>query len=151
MRKRKCNYWPGENKCFHEITVSAAEWRSLLNYSYELDVDKGSYYDGRLGAISFWCGPKDKPSDWPGRITKGALKYPREYIGAVFGDHTDSGKVRLHFKISAYERAHRKGLKMGSRQWNKEMRGTRTDRQWVLRQFKLLRQHVRLMRRGVRL
>lgn len=132
------------------MTVSLSEWRGLLKYAYELDLNKGSYYDGRLGAINFWCGPKDKPSDWPEKIVKGMLKYPREYVGAVFGERTNNGKFKLHFEISAYQRADIKGFKMGSAQWQKVMRGTRADRQWVLRQFRLLRQHVKLMRHGIR-
>src|SRR5712692_2456976 len=150
--RRKCDRWAGdwEPQCFHEITLSRAEWRGLLKYSRELDLDKGSYYDGRSGAINFWCGPTDKPIDWTGRITKGALKHARAYVGAVLGDHKGSGKVKLHFEVSAYDRAEHRGLKMGSRQWRKALRGTMADRRWILKQFRLLRQHVKLMRHGVK-
>ncbi len=146
MRKKNCRRFGPLGRCFYEVTVSPAEWKGLLDHSYELDLDKGAYYDGRLAAIQFWCGPENKPSDWPGKITKGCLKYPRDYVGSVHGDRAKSGKYKLHFRIDADVRG--ENFPRGSNQRNKLAQGTNQDRQWVLRQFRILRQHVRLMRRN---
>jgi hypothetical protein len=94
---------------------------------------------------------ENKPSDWPGRIVKKCLKYPRAYVGAAFGDHLPSGRWKLHFDIKGYDRAEREKIEMGSPRWNELIRGTREDRTWILKQFRLLRQHVALMRRGVKI
>ena len=146
MRKKNCRRFSPLGRCFHEVTVSPAEWKGLLDRSYELDLDKGAYYDGRLAAIQFWCGPDNKPLDWPGTITKGCLKYPRDYVGMVAGDRTKFGKYKLHFRIQADTRGEK--FPRGSKQRKKLEQGTSQDRQWVLRQFRILRQHVRLMRRN---
>jgi hypothetical protein len=145
--KRKCDY----EHCFYEMTVSRAEWAELLHHSYSLDLNKGSYYDGRLGCINFWCGPENKPSNWPGRIVKKRLKYPRAYVGAVHGRRLPSGRWRLHLDVKAYDRTERENVEFGSPRWEELIRGTREDRAWVLKQFRLLRQHVALMRRGVKI
>jgi len=145
--RRKCDY---EN-CFYEMTISRAEWGALLRHSHALDLNKGAYCDGRMGCINFWCGPENKPSDWPSRIVKKCLKYPRAYVGAVFGDPLSSGRWKLHFDVQAYDRAEHSKLEMGSVEWVELIKGTKEDRAWVLQQFRLLRQHVALMRRGVRI
>jgi len=141
-KPRECDF----RDCFHEITVAQTEWLALRKYAYELDVDKGAYYDARIGAVNFWCGPDNKPPDWPVPIEKGALKFPRDYVGAFFADGLRRGRITLHFDLSAYSRA--EGHDSGSRAYKRLLKGTKGDRQWLLHQFKLLRQHVALMRKG---
>jgi hypothetical protein len=72
-------------------------------------------------------------------------------VGAVFGDRLPSGRWKLHFDIHAYDRAEHHKVEMGSEKWDELMHGTKEDRAWVLKQFRLLRQHVALMRRGVKI
>ena len=99
-----------------------------------------------MGAINFWCGPDNKPANWPARgIKKGRLKYRRDYVGAVFADWTKKRLVRLHFDIKAYSR---RELNYSTDAIDPDdlAAGTKADRTWVIRQFRLLRQHVALMR-----
>lgn len=130
---KKCDY----GSCLREEDIGAWEWRALLQLASEYDINRGGYCDGRIGAINFWCGPEDKPGDpnWDKfTIQKYALKYPRAYVGVVYGDFLEAssddpnekaiqqssgwggvwvnerpaklgGKVRLHWVMSPYEKA----------------------------------------------
>jgi hypothetical protein len=142
-KKRKCDF----RDCFFELAVPHGEWFDLRKYAYELDVNKGAYYDARIGAVNFWCGPDNKPHDWPAkRIKKLALKYPRDYVGAFFADGLKRGKITLHFSVHARSRAD--GHEFMSPAYKRLLKGTKEDREWILRQFKLLREHVSLMQKG---
>ena len=138
----KCDFWD----CFLELTVSRSEWFALRKYAYELDLNKGAYCDARLGAVNFWCGPDNKPPGWPGRITKGQLKFPREFVGSFSAWGSRGGRVKLHFAVHAHARCEK--LTSGTRAYAKAIKGTQGDREWLLKQFALLRQHVALMQQN---
>lgn len=143
--KHRCDF----AGCFLEMKVLHAEWVALRKYACELDLDKGSYYDARIGAVNFWCGPDNKPLDWPDvEIDKGTLKFPRDYVGASFADGLRWRKITLHFCIHAYTRAGAAGVERMSPKYNQLLLGTKHDQRWVMRQFDLLRHHVTLMRKG---
>jgi hypothetical protein len=142
MRKRTCDY----EGCFHEQTISLTEWRALLRHARELDINKGAFYDARAAAVNFWCGPENKPGDWPDKIERTLLKHRRDYVGAVFADLTRRREIKLHFDVRAYSRA-RHITNSTRKPWNL-INGTPKDRQWILSQFEMLRHHVRLMGQG---
>jgi len=84
-----CNY----GHCVYEETIPAWRWRQLLSLAREHDINCGGYCDGRSGCINFWCGPDDQPDDpdWKRvNIRKGALNFPRSYVGGVHGDHLEA-------------------------------------------------------------
>jgi hypothetical protein len=142
--KHRCDF----ANCFHEVKVLHAEWLALRKYACELDLNNGSYYDARIGAVNFWCGPDNKPLDWPDvRIDKGTLRFPRNYVGGFFADGRGRRKITLHFCIHAYTRGEAAGAERMSPTHQRLLLGTEQDQKWVLRQFGLLRQHVALMRK----
>src|SRR5260370_3404340 len=143
--KHRCDF----AGCFHEVRVHRAEWLELRKYAHELDIDKGSYYDARIGVVNFWCGPDNKPLDWPDvEINKGTLKFPRDYVGAFWADNLRRRKITLHFCIHAYTRGEAAGVERMSPEYRRLLLGTEQDQKWVIRQFDLLQHHVALMRNG---
>ncbi len=140
-RKKGCEF----RECFHELRIARDEWIALRSHAFKLDLNDGSHYDARIGAINFWCGPENKPASWPGKIPKGYLKYPRDYVGCVMTDGFTEDAVTLHFEVVAYARADVSGETRFSSEYRRRLRGTKADRDWILKQFQLLRQHVRLM------
>ena len=143
--KHRCDF----AGCFHEVRIPRAEWLELRKYAHELDIDKGSYYDARIGVVNFWCGPDNKPLDWPDvEINKGTLKFPRDYVGAFCADNLRRRKITLHFCIHAYTRGEAAAVERMSPKYRRLLLGTEQDQKWVIRQFDLLRHHVALMRNG---
>ncbi len=142
-KKRTCDF----RDCFHEMTVPQVEWLALRQHAYELDLNKGAYYDARIGAVNFWCGPDNKPADWPVKeFDKGLLRFPRDYVGAFYADGLKRGRVTLHFDVHAYSRA--EGHEENTSAYKRLLNGTKEDRKWIMHQFQLLREHVALMRKG---
>ena len=140
-KRRKCDF----PECFYELRIPRSEWLALRGHAFKLDLNDGSHYDARIGAINFWCGPDNKPSNWPVEIRRGYLKYPRDYVGSVMTDGFTEEAVTLHFEVVAYSRADASGARSFSAAYRKRLRGTKADRNWIIKQFNLLRQHVRLM------
>ena len=144
-KKHRCDF----AGCFHEVKLHRTEWLELRRYAQELSIDQGSYYDARIGVVNFWCGPDNKPLDWPHvEINKGTLRFPRDYVGAFFAESLRRRKITLHFRIHAYTRGEATGVERGSPEHQRLLRGTRQDEKWVIRQFDLLKHHVALMRKG---
>ena len=95
-----------------------------------------------------WCGPDDKPLDWPdAEIKKGTLRFPRDYVGAVRAEGLGRRKLTLHVCIYAYTRTLVAGVERMSPEYQRLLMGTKEDQKWVMRQFELLRDHAALMRR----
>jgi len=140
-KRKQCDF----AECFHELRISRDEWIALRAHAFKLDLNDGSHYDARIGAINFWCGPENKPPNWPGDIPQGLLKYPRDYVGCLMTDGFTERTVTLHFEVVAYSRADASGARDFSAAYRRRLRGTRADQKWILKQFHLLRQHVRLM------
>ncbi len=68
----------------------------------EQDLNKGGLFDNRLGAINIWCSPEDHPDDefWNKiKITKGALKYPREFIASIYFEPVDESLKKWKIKV----------------------------------------------------
>ena len=60
------------------------QWYNMKEIAIREDLDRGGLYDCRVGAILIWCSPEDKPEGLDIEITRGALKYPREYIAVIY-------------------------------------------------------------------
>ena len=145
--KRRCDF----AGCFHEVKLHRTEWLELRRCAPELDIDKGSCCDARIGVVNFWCGCglDNKPLDWPDvGINKGTLRFPRDYVGAFFAESIRRRNITVHFRIRAYSRGEASGVDRGRPEYQRLLRGTKQDENWVIRQFDLLRHHATLMRKG---
>jgi len=87
-------------------TVPPHMWSRMLHLSYVLDLNKGGMYDGRSGCINVWASPDNYPPALRGvEITRGALIYPRSYVGGVMSTGVNlSGKVALELELTIYDR-----------------------------------------------
>lgn len=99
--KRNYVFCPFERKVGR---VSRDVWLKMLKIAHELDLNKGGIYDARSGAINLWVSDVDKPSDYTFKVTKGALKYPRNYLAGLYGQHVDETTVELYLTITNYAR-----------------------------------------------
>jgi len=84
--------------------VSRIVWQKMLEIAHDFDLDKGGVYDARSGVINLWVAPEDKPSDYTFKITKGALRYPRNFLASIYGEFTEDGTVELYMAIHNYAR-----------------------------------------------
>lgn len=71
------------------------QWHNMKDIAIREDLNKGGLFDCRAGAILIWCSPEDKPEGLDIEITKGTLKYPREYIAVIY---TSLDPIREMFK-----------------------------------------------------
>lgn len=78
-----------------DIKVDRPLIRKMLGVGNLFDLNEGGYCDARGGCVNFWCGPDDKPNCWPGNIQRGALKYPRDYVGAVYFNWINDDEAKL--------------------------------------------------------
>ena len=83
--------------------VSVDVWRKMLQIAYDLDLNKGGVYDARGGCVNLWVAPEDKPEDYTWEISKGALKYPRNFLASICGQYVDD-EVELYLVIHNYAR-----------------------------------------------
>jgi hypothetical protein len=77
------------------ITADRDLLRWLLAAGRAFDLDRGGLYDARSGVVNVWASPDDKPACWDRPITRGALRYPREYAGALGWDWRDDDRADL--------------------------------------------------------
>jgi len=163
----------GYTGCMYEMEISSMEWSDLLHKARVHDLNKGGYYDARLGCINLWAGPEDKPRDpdWEKvDIRARALNYPRAFVGGihaemiapgewpeelreekalvtVFGVHLFPGvpaRVRLHFIVTPYEKA--EAIEGRLMVLNPERYATEADLEWMREKFDQLREYVRRQR-----
>ena len=71
------------------------QWHNMKDIAIREDLNKGGLFDCRAGAILIWCSPEDKPEGLDIEITKGTLKYAREYIAVIY---TSLDPIREMFK-----------------------------------------------------
>jgi hypothetical protein len=67
-------------------------WRDALAAADQLDLEHGDLVEACGAAIHLWCSPESKLGDWPADvpISRGALSYPRAYVGTFsldWGEH----------------------------------------------------------------
>jgi hypothetical protein len=77
------------------------------------DLERGGLYDARSGIVNVWCSPDDKPVCWNRPISRGGLRYPREYVGAVGWEWRDDERAEMYVEAAPYallERRHREPL-----------------------------------------
>ena len=92
-------------------TVSGPTWRRMLALGHQWDLNKGGLYDARTGVINLWVSPEDHPSSWDGiTITRGALPYPRDYLGEIMGTWQPGNTVVLTLLVTPYDRAPQRQL-----------------------------------------
>ncbi len=76
----------------------------IIRVGSQFDINKGGHYDGSGGmVVNIWCAPDDKPACWDAPIDKGALHYPREFVGTVRFEETADDIYRLELEASPYE------------------------------------------------
>ena len=87
-------------------TVTHDTWQKMLRLAHNLDISRGGLYDARSGCINLWVSPEDHPPCWAGvPITRGTDHYHREYLGGIYGRHTEDFKdVVLKLEVTAYQR-----------------------------------------------
>ena len=114
-------------------------WK-MKEIAQEMDIDRGGHYDCRMGCINIWVSPEDKPKDWEFPITKGALKYPREYLGELYWQEDANGTFALFLSINNYAREHHaeklyKSGKISYEQFKEQQRlaktGTAEEWKWL--------------------
>jgi hypothetical protein len=69
----------------------------LAGRAEPLDLD-----DARSGVINIWCSPHDKPACWDRPISKGGLRYPREYVGGLSWEWQDDDQADLYVEAAPY-------------------------------------------------
>lgn len=110
------------------VTADRDLIQKILAVGHEFDVDKGGYFDARMGCVNLWCGPEDKPECWP-EPTQGGLNYPRDYVGGVSWDFNDDGKAELYIEVTPFTLAElnesRTERMFGSPRWDRV-----TDEHW---------------------
>jgi hypothetical protein len=74
----------------------------LLATSRAFDLEHGGLYDARSGVINIWCSPHDKPACWDRPISKGGLRYPREYVGGLGWEWRNDDQADLHVEAAPY-------------------------------------------------
>jgi len=79
--------------------VDGDVWDVMRDIARELDIDEGGLYDARMGAINIWCSPEDKPKGWDKPITRGALRYPREYVATIYAYRLKDGNFFLTLSV----------------------------------------------------
>jgi hypothetical protein len=52
--------------------------------------------------VNVWASPDDKPACWNKPITRGGLRYPREYVGALAWDWLDDDRAELYVEAAPY-------------------------------------------------
>ena len=87
-------------------TVPLEVWQAMLRLASDFDLNNDGLYDARSMAINIWVSPTDKPRDWLFKITRGALKYPREYLATINAYRLDDNRVRLTLSVTNYARKH---------------------------------------------
>jgi len=112
----------GEEKRLVGI-VPQSTWLKMLAVGHSLDINKGGLYDSRAGCVDIWASPEDKPAGWESiEITKGALDFPRSYVGAVCSEPVDEyvksgkwiGRFKLFLEVTPYDRWEKEGRKIRS-------------------------------------
>jgi len=117
-------------------------WKRMLEIAHEKDLNRGGIYDARIAAINLWVAPEDKPSDWTFPITKGALNYPREFLGGIHGEY-EGEFVKLLVHITNYSRerlARESDLPYEAKEAIRKLarEGTRAEWEWAERKVKEL-------------
>jgi hypothetical protein len=76
--------------------------RQLLATGHGFDLERGGLYDARSGVVNVWASPDDKPACWNRPISRGGLRYPREYVGALGWDWRDDDHAELYVEAAPY-------------------------------------------------
>lgn len=74
----------------------------MLQVGHEFDLNKDGLYDSRSGVVNIWCSDVEKPSCWNDEVTRGALDYPRDYVGALGWEYVDEDEYELYLEASPY-------------------------------------------------
>ena len=85
------------------ITLSRQQLWRLQEKARTLDLNEGGYYDGRGGCCNVWCGPDEKPDVWDVPIDRGALDFPRSFVGTLTWEWLDDSQVSLHVEACPYD------------------------------------------------
>src|SRR5262245_53382297 len=73
----------------------------LLAAGRAWDLERGGLYDARSGVVNIWCSPDDKPACWDRPISRGGLRYPREYVGSL-GWQWQDDRAALYVEAAPY-------------------------------------------------
>jgi hypothetical protein len=76
--------------------------RQLLASGRAWDLEQGGLYDARSGVVNIWCSPTDKPACWNTPISRGGLRYPREYVGGLYWDWQDDDHAEMYVEAAPY-------------------------------------------------
>lgn len=89
-------------KRYLDKIIDLVQVRKILDVGRQLDINKGGYFDSRLGCVNIWCGPEDKPDCWDAEIYPGALKFPRAFCGTLGWEWKGNG-AKLYLCCQPYE------------------------------------------------
>jgi hypothetical protein len=84
------------------ITADRDLLRQLLATGRAWDLERGGLYDARSGVVNIWCSPDDKPACWDRPISRGGLRYPREYVGGLGWEWRDDDHAELCVEAAPY-------------------------------------------------
>jgi hypothetical protein len=76
--------------------------RQLLAAGRAWDLNIGGLYDARSGVINIWASPTDKPACWDRPISRGGLRFPREYVGGLGWEWPDDDHAELYVEATPY-------------------------------------------------
>jgi len=80
--------------------VDRKMWALMLQAGHVLDIEKGGLFDSRSGAVNVWASPDDKPDGWDiVTITRGALSFPRSFVGSVYTEYDENELQDMHFSL----------------------------------------------------
>ena len=84
------------------LTAEREFLQRLLTAGRAFDLDRGGLYDVRSGLINIWCSPDDKPACWNRPISRGGLRFPREYVGTFAWNWLDDDRAELYIEATPY-------------------------------------------------
>jgi len=82
--------------------VTRELWKDILETAHELDLNKNGLYDARGGCVNIWVSSEDKPKDWRWEIRKGALNYPRAFLGTIWIEYKNENEIELFLEVTNY-------------------------------------------------
>jgi hypothetical protein len=99
------------------LTVEREFLQRLLATGRAFDLERGGLYDARSGLVNLWASPDDKPACWDRPITRGGLRHPREYVGALAWDWHDDDQAELYVEAAPYALLERRREPLPEQSW----------------------------------
>jgi hypothetical protein len=126
-----------------DVRADRALLRQLLAAGHAFDLNSGGLYDARSGVVNIWCSPTDKPACWDRPISRGGLRYPREYVGGLGWEWPDDDHAELYVEAAPYALLdHRRRKPLAEQEWEEILAWLREKAMGLVRLARLAPQVV---------